>query len=232
MTGMETLIHQVIEQFKKDRRSARLREATYSAIKSLILSGVFKQETPLAEERLAEMLAISRTPVREALAILEHEHLIEALPYKGLFVAAISVKEFLEMYETLEQIEPELARRAAQNATPADLAAMEQALVAAEAAIPHDIPSHLKACHEFQRLLGECAGNAHMAAMLLRIEERSDLYLVSSYPTLPAEKMRAAVADRRTIMEAVRRRDSEAAADASRTHARAIRQRWADLYRC
>lgn len=220
----------VVEQFKQDRRSTRLREATYAAIKRLILSGMLTRETPLAEERLAEMLEVSRTPVREALAILEHERLLEALPYKGLFVAEISVIDFLEMYETLELIEPELARRAAHKATAADLVAMEQALELAERTIPDDVPNHLKGCHEFQRLLGACAGSAHMAAVLLSIEERSDLFIVSTYPTLPADKMRAAVADRRTILDALRQHDAEAAAAASRAHARAIRERWADLY--
>ena len=38
----------VVEQFKKERRSTRLREATYAAIKRLILSGVLTKETPLA----------------------------------------------------------------------------------------------------------------------------------------------------------------------------------------
>lgn len=220
----------VVEQFHKDRRSTRLREATYTAIKHLILGGLLVQDSPLAEERLAQILEVSRTPVREALAILEHERLIEAVPYKGLFVAQITVTDFLQMYETLELIEPELARRAALNATPEDITVMERALIEAEESIPDDVPTHLNRCHAFQRRLGECAGNAHMAAVLLSIEERSDLYLISTYPTLPPDKMLAAVADRRAILKAVCARDSDAAAEASCAHARAIRERWPEMY--
>jgi DNA-binding GntR family transcriptional regulator len=221
----------VVEQFKKDRRGTRLREATYTAVKRLILSGVLVRDTPLAEERLADILEISRTPVREALAILEHERLIEAVPYKGLFVAEITVTEFLQMYETLELIEPEIARRAAHNATADDIMAMDSVLVEAEDAIPDDVPTHLNRCHEFLRQLCRCAGNDYMAGVLLSIEERSDLYLVSNYPTLPPQKMLAAVNDRRAILHAVHAHDPAAAAEASRAHARAIRQRWSDLYR-
>ena len=220
----------VVEQFRKDRRSTRLREATYDAIKQLILRGVLQADTALAEERLAEILGVSRTPIREALAILEHERLIEAIAYKGLFIADLSVKDFLQMYETLELIEPELARRAALNATDEDIALMEKVLQEAEHTITNDVPEHFVQCAQFQRILGKCSGNHYMTATLISIEERSDLYLITKYPSLPVENMQAAVADRRAILEAVRAHDAEAAAEASRAHARAIRLRWRELY--
>lgn len=67
-------------QIKLDRRAVRLRELAYQTIKQAILSGLIDSSAPLIEERLGAELRISRTPVREALAILEHEGLIEALP--------------------------------------------------------------------------------------------------------------------------------------------------------
>ncbi|MBZ0287651.1 MAG: GntR family transcriptional regulator, partial [Anaerolineae bacterium] len=193
----------VVAQFNQDRRTTRLREATYRAIKRLILRGIVDPYVPLAEERLAAILGVSRTPVREALAILEHEGLLTAVIYKGLFVADLSVSDFVQMYETLELVEPELARRAAVNATEADLARMEQALIDAERTIPDNPASHLDQCAEFQRILGACAGNTYMTALVARIEERSDLYLITKWRTLPADKMLAAVADRRRILDAV-----------------------------
>ena len=222
--------NQVVEQFKKDRRSTRLREATYHAIKQLILRGVIETGSPLAEEPLAEILEVSRTPVREALAILEHERLIEAIPYKGLFITDLSVKDFMQMYETLELIEPELARRAALNATEDDIEAMEQALQEAERCIADDVPGHFAQCAQFQRLLGQCSANAYMTSLLMNIEERSDLYLITKWQSLPAGNMQAAVDDRRTILAAVRIHDADGAAEASRAHARAIRLRWRELY--
>lgn len=221
---------QVVEQFRKDRRNTRLREATYHAIKQLILRGVIETDEPLAEERLADILEVSRTPVREALAILEHERLLEAIPYKGLFVATVTVSDFMQMYETLEVIEPELARRAAVHATESDIDAMEQALHEAERCIAADVPGHFAQCAHFQRLLGKCSANAYMTALLMSIEERSDLYLVTKWQALPAANMQAAVDDRRAILAAVRSHDPEAAAEASRAHARAIRLRWRELY--
>ncbi|MBK9945109.1 MAG: GntR family transcriptional regulator [Kouleothrix sp.] len=218
------------DQLKLDRRAVRLRELAYQAIKQAILSGAIDSSAPLIEERLGLMLQISRTPVREALAILEHEGLIEALPYKGIFVKVVTVESFLKMYEALETVEAALARQAALRADAADLAAMEHSLGRAERCVPHDIPGHLAACRMFQRQLGACAHNPYLADFLVGIEERADLYLISTWHTLPADKMRAAIHDRRVILAAVQARDPEAAAQAAEAHAQAARQRWRALF--
>jgi DNA-binding GntR family transcriptional regulator len=213
-----------------DRRLLRSREIAYEAIKDAILRGAFEPRERLIEERLGEALQLSRTPVREALAILEHEGLIESIPYKGLMVRAITVDEFLNMYEALGVIEPHLARPAAINATSADIATMTAMLDRAEAAIPDDVPGHLAANRAFQAHLGQCARKPFLTRMLLSIEERSDMYLIHSHQALPPEKMLAAVQDRRRILTAVAAADPDAAAAAAAAHGEAIRVRWRALY--
>ena len=217
-------------QVKLDRRAVRLRELAYQTIKQAILNGLIDSSAPLIEERLGAELRISRTPVREALAILEHEGLLEALPYKGLFVKEIPVDSFLKMFEALETVEAALARQAAQCATAADIALMDEALARAEQCVPHDIPGHLAACRVFQRQLGECAGNPYLTDFLIGIEERSDLYLISAWRSLPVDKRHAAVHARRVILDAVRARDPAAAGQAAEAHARSIRVRWRELF--
>ena len=69
------------------QRTPRFREAAYTAIKEAILAGEIEADEPLIEERLAGPLGISRTPVREALAILEHEGLLAPRGGRGLFIA-------------------------------------------------------------------------------------------------------------------------------------------------
>ena len=217
---------------RTDRGAARLREEAYQAIKEAILNGALGPDLPLVEERLASVLGISRTPIREALAILEHEGLIEPVPYKGVFVKVIPLDNFLSMYEALEAIEPVLASRAAERADGSDIAAMEDALITAERFIPGKVSGHLSACRAFQRRMGQCAGNAYLTGMLLSIEERSDLYLLhlSAIHPLPADKMHAAVENRRTILDAICAGDPELAAQAAQAHARAVRVRWREMY--
>ena len=214
----------------EDRHRLRSREIAYAAIRDAILRGAFEPRERLVEERLGEALQISRTPVREALAILEHEGLIESIPYKGLMVRSITVDEFLNMYEALGVIEPPIAAAAARNATPRDIEMMTAILDHAAAAIPHDVPGYLAANREFQVNLGRCANKPFLTRMLLSIEERSDMYLIYTHHQLPADKMLAAVEDRRTILQAVARADADAAAAAAAEHGEAIRVRWRDLY--
>jgi DNA-binding GntR family transcriptional regulator len=218
------------EHVTRDRAIMRSREIAYEAVKRAILRGVLPPRERLIEERLGEALGVSRTPVREALAILEHEGLIESIPYKGLMVKRITVGEFLQMYEALGVVEAALAQEAVHHATADDVRAMAAILDEAERSIPDDVAGHLAACREFQQRLGECARNPYLTKMLVSIEERSDIYLLHTQHNLPAERMLAAVQDRRAILEAVRSSDADAAARAAQVHAEAIRVRWRDLY--
>ncbi len=208
----------------------RSRELAYNAIKDAILNGAMEPRERLIEERLGAALQLSRTPIREALAMLEHEGLIESVPYKGLMVRPVTVQEFLGMYEALGAIESTLASTAAANASAADIRRMESTLLDAEAAVPHDVPGHLAACRAFQSILGECANSPFMTRMLLSIEERSDMHLIHSRQPLPIENMRAAVADRRRILDAIKAGDARGAEEAAHAHASAIRVRWRELY--
>ena len=94
-------------------KTPTFREAAYQAIKQAILDGLLEPGQPLIEERLAEMLQISRTPVREALAILEHEGLIAPVYRRGLFVCKLTREQVVELFTANEAVEPFLARRAA-----------------------------------------------------------------------------------------------------------------------
>ncbi len=220
-----------IESKRSPRRSRQSsREVAYDSIKRAILSGDIAPHERLVEERVAEALGISRTPVREAFAILEHEGMLESEPYKGLAVRPVTVDEFLNMYEALGIIEAALARLAATKASAGDIRRMDDALQQAERGIPNDVPEHLSGNREFQALLGAAADAPFLTRVLLGIEERSDMYLINSGLTLSEGNMRAAVADRRAILDRVRQGDADGAAEASLMHAARIRERWQQFY--
>jgi DNA-binding GntR family transcriptional regulator len=155
-------------------KAPRYREAAYNAIKEAILSGRFAPEQPLIEEQLAAELNISRTPVREALAILEHEGLIGPRGGRGLFVRTLTRAEFIEMFVANEAVEPYLARRAALLATMSE--SLQRGRQAAEAT---DEAGFLRASRDFHRLVGEASGNATLAQFVLRNEEHTDMYLLN-----------------------------------------------------
>jgi DNA-binding GntR family transcriptional regulator len=213
-------------------RAPRYREAAYQAIKEAILAGRFGVRQPLVEEQIASMLEISRTPVREALAILEHEGLIGPRNGRGLYVSAMTRAEFVATFVANETVEPYLARQAALLATPEQIAAARAVLAEAREAAQHgDSVRFLRASRDFHRLMGEAAGNAPLTQFVVRNEERTDMYLVSSGVEIDLPRMQASTREHTLILDAIAARDPEAAARLVIYHAQSLRERFADLFK-
>ena len=97
-----------------------LKDHTYDVLRSAILDMNIYQEgvdLRLDEREMAEQLGISRTPVREALARLAQDGLVEIQPRKGVFVIRKSMHEILEMVVTWAALESMAARLAAEHAS-------------------------------------------------------------------------------------------------------------------
>lgn len=212
-------------------KTPRYREAAYTTIKEAILLGWLEPEQPLIEEQLASSLNISRTPVREALAILEHEGLIGPRGGRGLYVRKLTRAEFLEMFAANETVEPHLARRAARLATKTQLEQIKEAVERGQqGAAKMDIPGFLRAGRDFHRYVGLAAGNAPLTNFVVGNEERTDLYLLSYRKDIDVSKMRASNREHEAIFEAIAQRDPEAAARLVIYHSQSLRERFATLF--
>lgn len=211
-------------------RVPTFREAAYEAIKQAILNGQLEPGQPLVEERLAAMLTISRTPVREALAILEHEGLIAPISRRGLFVCKLSRAQVVELFTANEAVEPYLARRAAHYASPEQLAALEAAIESGEScAARGDIAGFLRSGRVFHGGVGLAAGSPTLAQLVERNEERVDLFLMSYGKAVDREMMGASIREHRAIYRAVATRDPDTAARLATYHAQSTRERFAAL---
>lgn len=85
----------------------------YQAIKQQILDNRLRPGSKLTHEDLAQMLGVSRTPVREALERITHEGFAVHLPRRGCFVAEIDADEARELYDLREALEVHALRRTA-----------------------------------------------------------------------------------------------------------------------
>src|SRR6056297_12846 len=94
----------------------------YRALKEMILRGELSSGQKLQQEKLAETLGVSRTPLVTAFSKLEREMLIEIKPRKGAFVRHFSKKELLDIYDIRIRLEPLGAGEAALNGTDAQMA--------------------------------------------------------------------------------------------------------------
>ncbi len=97
--------------------SLNLTAKVYNRLKNDILSGKYEKGTALTENALAQMLNVSRTPVREALRQLELGELVKIVPNKGAIVEGISIDDIRSIYEMRSLIEGIAAVHAVNNAS-------------------------------------------------------------------------------------------------------------------
>jgi DNA-binding GntR family transcriptional regulator len=212
-------------------RSPRYREAAYTAIKEAILDGKIEPGHSLIEEQIAAELQISRTPVREALAILQHEQLIAPRGGRGLYVRELTREEFVAMFVANETVEPYLVRRAARLATPEQLAVIGAAIVRGkQAAAVYDIGGALRSGRDFHRMVGVAAANAPLTRFVSSNEERADLFLLSYAKVIDVQSLNASNREHEAIFEAISIGDPEAAVRLVIYHSQSLRERLSALF--
>jgi DNA-binding GntR family transcriptional regulator len=96
--------------------------AVTEIIRRAITEGRLQPGERLKEEELARELGISRTPVREALLILQAEGLVDAAPNRGATVQSLSLTELIDLYDLRALLEGAAARLAARSITPEQVA--------------------------------------------------------------------------------------------------------------
>lgn len=96
-------------------------------LRQAILSGALAPDERLITATLSEQFSVSPTPLREALQRLAAEGLVEITPQRGARVAALSARDWLEILELREVLEPIALRDSFAHASDADFGVMEQA---------------------------------------------------------------------------------------------------------
>lgn len=151
-------------------------DRVYAILKEQILTCQLVPGASLNEGRLAEGLNVSKTPIREALAILVHEGFVEVLPRQGYRVRELAIADVQEIFQMLLLLEPAAASLAAQRATPDQL--RELRALAEESDHADDFVAFVGRNRDFHVRLAEAGGNARLAATLRHtLEELQRLYL-------------------------------------------------------
>jgi len=104
--------------------SSTFRKEAYVALKRAIMAmDIYdhREEIRLDERRLSDGLGVSRTPIREAMTLLEQEGFVRTRPRRGIFVVRKTKREIVEMITVMAALESMAARLAAERATVADI---------------------------------------------------------------------------------------------------------------
>lgn len=148
----------------------QLPELVTRELSEKIIQNEIKPGERILESKIAEEMGISRSPVREALRILEKNRLVELVPRKGARVTRITTQHiewFYEIYETLYAL---VARKAAENATEADLVKMRQALDNIEkAADKRDVLGYYDSTFEYAAIGLTVANNPLLEQMVVEL---------------------------------------------------------------
>jgi len=96
------------------RTAKNLQQQAYNFVKAHIMNRSLKPGQPITDGQIADQLNISRTPVREAFYLLEHEGLLIRQDKRGWKVYSLSLEDITEIFDIKVQLEGLIARRAAE----------------------------------------------------------------------------------------------------------------------
>ncbi len=198
-------------------RRRRLVDDAARSLRDAILTGRLAGGVRLRQTALAERLDIRRTPIREALARLEHEGLIELLPRGGVRVMLWKADEAVELYDLREVLDGLAARLAAGRRDQATLARLERALARmAECVERHDPNQWFRAHVTFHEEIVRAAGNRPLdrVASVVRLSIRRFHPLLLKTP----HRLEEAYREHRETFEAIAARDPGAAERLARAH--------------
>ena len=173
-------------------------------------------EIRLDERQLSQDLGMSRTPIREALSVLEQEGFVRSVPRRGLLVVRKSKREVVEMITVWAAIESLAARLAAPRVTEAELAAL-RALVDVFREDPSEqISEYSQANMEFHRAIIRLGGVELMTSLTenLFIHMRA----VRAVTMTQDNRAQRSIIDHRNIIAALEQRDADLAERLVREH--------------
>jgi len=192
-----------------------LADQAYFSIRELIVTLELAPGSVVSESALMQRLNMGRTPIREAMRTLAHEHLIEVYPRRGAFVAGIDTRDLTALSELRALLEPEAAKLAAERSTQADR--LETLALIAE--LDHLSPTPRDLIQLDQRIhhhIYKCTHNSYLEQMC----ERQYMHALRIWFLAldRIENLAEAILEHRALLEAISSGDSKKAAKEMSVH--------------
>ena len=197
-----------------------LKDKIYDSLKEAITSmNIYADDAELRldERRLSEQLSISRTPVREALARLEQEKLVQIVPRRGVYIVRKTKVEILEMLTVWAALESMSARLITLNATNDAIASLRSLLTSySEGQVDDHIDEYSENNINFHQVILRMGGNQLICDMAdnLFIHMRS----IRARTIGEEDRAQRSIVDHMQIVEAIEARDPDLAERLVREH--------------
>ena len=200
--------------------SASFRDQAYAALKQAITDAdiyAHHEEIRLDERQLSQALGVSRTPIREAMTLLEQEGFLRTVPRRGVFIIRKTKKQILEMIEMWAALESMAARLATLNASDADIGQLRHMFDNFRSDTPSEhIEEYSEANIAFHQAIIRLSGSHLMGQTIenLFIHVRAIRRM-----TIPqSDRAARSIVDHMRIIEALEKRDTELAERLVRQH--------------
>jgi len=195
-----------------------LDQKAYQILKTMIMERQLLPGEKIPQEKLAEDLGISRTPLINALKFLEKEKLVQSIPRRGFFMRTFTQKEMISIFELREVLEGLAARKAAQKITDNQIVQLGKFFkqFAGDKDID-DIRAYAREDRRFHKFLLDIGAKEFLKSILETYNVISYSYQVVS-PEGLVRHPRETIREHRAMIDAIAGRDAEAAENLMRRH--------------
>ena len=152
-----------------------LKDLVYLELKHKILTGEIVSQTRLMEIDLSEKMNVSRTPIREAIKKLSDDGLVKIVPRRGAYVANISIKDMLDVFEVREDMEGFAAKLAAERINDDQKKELRKIAADYDAALKtaKDKSEIIELDEKFHNYIVACCGNDTLSDLVKYVQELS-----------------------------------------------------------
>lgn len=197
--------------------NSNLTSLVYQRLRDDILNGVYAPGSALTELALSRELSVSRTPVREALRLLELSELVKITPNKSAVVIGINQDDIRDVYEIRSLIEGVAASRAATLASDGDISALEEIIDLTEFYFERGNNEKLQGMDgRFHDKIYQMSGSKILCHVLTDLH--SYICRFRGISLMKNGRAKASLAEHRAILEAIKNRDADRAKELSTIH--------------
>lgn len=190
----------------------------FNTLREKILKGVYKPGERLMEIHLADQLGVSRTPIREAIRMLELEGLVKMVPRKGAQVAKISKEDLQDVLEVRKALDTLSVKLACERITEDEIKLLNNAEREFEKALASkDVREIAEADVAFHDVIHSATKNGRLKSMISNLAERIYRYRFE-YIKQQSDGGKTLMLEHREIMRCIESRDVESAVKATEIH--------------
>jgi len=195
-----------------------LSQKVYRILKARIIKGDLKPGEKLLENKIAEQLGVSRTPVREALQKIAAEGLVKMEPNLGMIVIEFSLEDLQEVLQVRRALEGLATSVAAKKISKEEITKLEEIIEKMSICISkNDVVAYSELNGKLHNLILNICGNKRLTEICNHLNSSDHRFRIRSLRSNP-ERLKYSLKEHREIVEALKRKDSIQAEWLSQAH--------------